>query len=49
MYRLQYWKLKDAGGDLPVLVGSMQKAETLLKWQPKFSLKDSISTAWNGM
>ncbi|MDR2763349.1 MAG: UDP-glucose 4-epimerase GalE, partial [Planctomycetaceae bacterium] len=34
-------------GDPPVLVGSKQKAESLLNWQPKFSLKDSISTAWN--
>ncbi|MDR1479044.1 MAG: UDP-glucose 4-epimerase GalE [Planctomycetaceae bacterium] len=33
-------------GDPPVLIGSMQKAESILKWQPKFSLKDSISTAW---
>jgi UDP-glucose 4-epimerase len=34
-------------GDPPVLIGSMQKAESLLKWQPKFSLKDSVATAWN--
>ncbi|MDR0390509.1 MAG: UDP-glucose 4-epimerase GalE [Planctomycetaceae bacterium] len=33
-------------GDPPVLIGAMQKAESLLKWQPKFSLKDSITTAW---
>jgi UDP-glucose 4-epimerase len=33
-------------GDPPVLIGAMQKAEALLKWQPKFTLKDSISTAW---
>ncbi|MDR2168664.1 MAG: UDP-glucose 4-epimerase GalE [Planctomycetaceae bacterium] len=34
-------------GDPPTLIGAMQKAEKLLNWKPKYSLKDSIETAWN--
>ncbi|MDR2345111.1 MAG: UDP-glucose 4-epimerase GalE [Planctomycetaceae bacterium] len=39
-------EVKRREGDPPVLIGSMQKAESLLKWKPQFSLEDSISTAW---
>ncbi|MDR1922889.1 MAG: UDP-glucose 4-epimerase GalE [Planctomycetaceae bacterium] len=33
-------------GDPPVLVGSGVKAVSLLGWRPRFSLEDSIVTAW---
>jgi UDP-glucose 4-epimerase len=35
-------------GDPPVLVGSSQKARTILKWKPEFEgLDEIIKTAWN--
>lgn len=35
-------------GDPPVLVGSAEKAKTILKWKPKYqSLESIIETAWN--
>jgi len=34
-------------GDLPVLVGSNEKARQLLGWQPQYPLaKDILSHAW---
>lgn len=33
-------------GDPPVLIGSSEKAQKLLGWNPQFSLADCIATAW---
>src|SRR5712671_3718260 len=36
-------------GDPPALVADPRRAETLLQWKAKRSLRDTISTAWNWM
>ena len=33
-------------GDPPVLVGAYSKAQNVLQWSPKYSLEDSIESAW---
>jgi len=33
-------------GDPPILVGSYDKAQTMLQWVPQCSLEDSIQSAW---
>jgi len=33
-------------GDPPVLVGGYSKAQEILQWSPKYSLEDSIESAW---
>lgn len=34
-------------GDPPTLIASNEKAKEELGWEPKKSLKDMISSAWN--